>query len=219
MAPKDAKSRIEWLRLNGGEEFSPQPYEQLAEVLKRSGHEKDATEVLIAKNEDRAELSKTQWWWYKFFGPMIGYGYKPFDVIWKGPMGIRFLGSILFWIILGGLLFWWGYYGENRIMSPSKTDVYAKSAEDVAKTNAKVHNEYPTFQFIIYSIDAFLPVVDLHQSKYWLPNANKGKVFCKTRWFTIRWGGILLFYLWWHIAVGWILSTLFVVGLTGLVPK
>ncbi len=223
MAPKDFKSRIEWLRLNGGKEFSPQPYEQLAEVLKRSGHKKDATEVLIAKNKDIAELgtelSITQWLWYKFLGPMIGYGYKPLNVFWKGPMGIWFFGSILFWLVLGGGLFWTGYYGENRIMSPINTDVYAKSDEDVSDTNATINNEYPTFQFITYSIDAFLPLVDLHQSKYWLPNANKGNVLLETRWFKIRSGGLFLVYLWCHIAVGWILSTLFVVGLTGLVRK
>ncbi len=217
-APKDAKSRIEWLRLNGGKEFNPQPYEQLAEVLKRNGHEKDAKEVLIAKNKDLvelgAELSITQKVWYKFIGPMIGYGYKPLDVFWKGPMGIKFWGSILFWMMLGSVVFWFGYYGKSKLMSPSKTGVYA---EDAGKTNTKIHNEYPTFQFITYSIDAFLPVVDLHQSKYWLPNANKGNVLLETRWFTIRWGGVLLFYLWGHIVIGWVLSTLFVVGLTGLI--
>lgn len=230
-APKDAESRIEWLRLNGGKEFSPQPYEQLAEVLKKSGHEKEAKEVLIAKNEDRAELgaklSKTQWWWYKFFGPMIGYGYKPFDVFWKGPfkepfkqpIGISFIGSILSWMILGSILFCWGYYGENRIMSPSKADVYAKSTEDVSETNAVIHKEYPAFQFITYSIDAFVPVVDLHQSKYWLPNANKGGMLYETKWFEIHSGGLFLFYLWLHTIAGWVLSTLFVAGLTGLVRK
>jgi len=146
---------------------------------------------------------------------MIGYGYKPLDVFWKGPMGIKFWGSILFWMMLGSVVFWFGYYGKSKLMSPSNTGVYAESTEDVGKTNTKIHNEYPTFQFITYSIDAFVPVVDLHQSKYWLPNANKGKELFATRWFTIRWGGILLFYLWCHIVIGWVLTTLFVVGLTG----
>lgn len=217
-APKDAKSRIEWLRLQGGKEFMPQPYEQLAEVLKKSGHEETAKEILIAKNEDRVELgpklTKPEWWRYKVFGPMIGYGYRPWDVFLKGPFGKRFVGSILFWVVLGWVFFGFGYYGEGNLITPSKTRVYADSA---GKTN--IHNEYPAFQFITYSIDAFVPVVDLHQTKYWLPNANKGSVLCETRWFTIRWGGILLFYLWVHIAMGWILSTLFIVGFTGLVRK
>ena len=104
-------------------------------------------------------------------------------------------------------------------MSPINTGVYAESDENVSETNAKIHNEYPAFQFIIYSIDTFVPVVNLHQSKYWLPNANKGKMLCETRWFKIHSGGLFLFYLWLHTIAGWVLSTLFVAGLTGLVPK
>ncbi len=48
-SPSDDKSRLQWLRLQASHVFSPQPYEQLAQVLKASGHEEAATEVLIGK--------------------------------------------------------------------------------------------------------------------------------------------------------------------------
>jgi hypothetical protein len=58
----------------------------------------------------------------------------------------------------------------------------------------------PKFNSLVYSIDTFVPLVNLYQAKYWLPNNR-----------------FLRLYHWVHIAFGWILTTLLVVGLTGLV--
>ena len=66
---------------------------------------------------------------------------------------------------------------------------------------------YPCLQPVLYSLDAFLPIVDLHQEKYWLPDSSK------------KMGWLFQAYLWLHISFGWILSTVFVAGLTGLVKK
>ena len=59
----------------------------------------------------------------------------------------------------------------------------------------------------MYSVDAFVPIIDLHQEKYWLPDVRKG------------YGWLYRAYLWLHISFGWILTTVLVVGLTGLVKK
>lgn len=222
-APKDKDSRIEWLRLQGGDEFTPQPYEQLAEVLKKSGHEETAKEILIAKNKDRIrlgpKLTKIEWWRYKVFGPMIGYGYRPWDVFWKGPFGKRFVGSIIFWLVLGWLFFGAGYYCE--LFSPTTGWAYDSGTGQI---NSKLKDEYPAFNFLVYSIDTFVPLVDLHQTKYWLPNPNKGIWQCPWKigrigltWIRIDFGGLLRLYLWMHISAGWILTTLLVVGFTGLI--
>jgi hypothetical protein len=48
-APMDAKRRIEWLNRRAGESFLPQPYEQLASVLRMMGHEEEARNVLIKR--------------------------------------------------------------------------------------------------------------------------------------------------------------------------
>ena len=64
----------------------------------------------------------------------------------------------------------------------------------------------------MYSVDTFVPLIDLHQSKYWLPNAKRGN-----KLLGLHIGGLLRLYLWIHIVMGWALTTLLVVGLTGLV--
>ena len=66
---------------------------------------------------------------------------------------------------------------------------------------------YPDFNALIYSIDVFIPIVDLGQESYWLPRYSKEH------------GWIYVFCMWFHIAFGWILTTLGVVGMTGIVKK
>jgi sRNA-binding regulator protein Hfq len=186
-APRDAETRIVWLRRQYNEEaeddkdqFRPQPYEQLAEVLRKSGHDVDAKKILIAKNRDKARLTKLTWseqLWYRAFGRIIAYGYRPWRALWIGLM----------LVLLGWLFFWAGY--RAQVMTPAK---------DNAQTSAK-------FCAFVYSLDVFVPLVDLHQASYWLPNAN------------LMSGRILRYYLWFEIVAGWVLTTLLVVGVTGLV--
>ncbi len=56
----DVKSAFKWLDLVPKKSFHPQPYEQLANVLMKSGLEKEAQEIQIEKNEllDRKEKRK-----------------------------------------------------------------------------------------------------------------------------------------------------------------
>jgi len=177
-APTDSKRRLKWLGLQGGNGFRPQPYEQLAGVLKRQGKDKEAEEILIAKNEDRAKREKLTWpekCWYYFFGRIIGYGYRPWRALWVAAV------IVVWWIVVFELADWGGV---------------------MKHTQGKNH---PEFNVVAYSVDAFAPLVDLQQVKYWLPNGNEpyGEAVC---WF-----------LWIEIAVGWVLTLLLVAGVTRLV--
>src|SRR5438093_725141 len=49
-SPLQADTRKKWLRLQPQDKFLPQPYEQLAAVLRQMGHERDARLVMIEKN-------------------------------------------------------------------------------------------------------------------------------------------------------------------------
>jgi hypothetical protein len=52
----DAKKRLVWLARQPSTPFRPQPYQQLAKVLRESGHETDAKRVLIAKERARRNM-------------------------------------------------------------------------------------------------------------------------------------------------------------------
>jgi hypothetical protein len=53
--------------------------------------------------------------------------------------------------------------------------------------------------------NAFVPFIDLKQKGYWIPDASTS------------YGNWVLLYLWLHIIAGWILTTLWVAGFSGLV--
>jgi hypothetical protein len=202
IAPVRAKSRIEWLRRQPNKPFRPQPYEQLAAVLRKSGYEEDAKRVLIAKGQDRvryAQMRSYERCWHRLLGLFIGYGYRPWRAFWIG-LAVATVGSVLFGI---------GF--RKGLLTPTKKEGYAP--ED--PLNDKSY--YPKFNALVYSFDAFVPLIVLHQASYWLPNANRGKELSKLKWFRLRTGGLLRLYLWFHIILGWVLSTLFVVGLSGLI--
>ena len=104
-APRDSKSCIAWIRLQYNEQaekdkkqFRPQPYEQLAAVLHKSGRDADAKKILFAKNKDKARLTKltwSEWLWYRLFGPIISYGYRPWRSLWIGLV-LVLLGWLFF---------------------------------------------------------------------------------------------------------------------------
>jgi hypothetical protein len=76
---------------------------------------------------------------------------------------------------------------------------------------------YPEFNAVIYSLEMFTPLVKLAMGDYWLPNAKRGTQHQFMKIKLPKSGSLLRGYLWCHILAGWILSTLWVAGLTGLV--
>ena len=190
--PTDARRRLEWLRRQLPD-FRPQPYDQLARVFRRMGREADAVEVLIAKQEDLIRHGKLSWWGRltrRILGVTIGHGYRS---------GRALLWSLAF-VIAGALIFGWA--NAHGLMAPSSPEILT---DPLYRAGGTIPPDYPRFDALFYSLDAFLPIVDLHQESFWLPDA--GKPF----------GALVRVYLWIHIAAGWFLSTLFVSGVTGLV--
>ncbi len=195
---------IEWLRLQPAKPFRPQPYEQLAAVLRTSGQDNEAKEVLYKKEIDRAQRGDLSWAqvpWYRIFGPLIGYGYKPWRAFWLS-IAVVLLGAVLF-----------GLGEKYDLMVPAKIDGYI-TASDGKRT---VSEDYPQLAPFMYSLDTFTPLISLDQAEFWLPAANRGAAFDLGP-FHITTGNLLRIFMWFHIIAGWILSTLLFVGLTGSVP-
>ena len=63
-------------------DFHTQPYRQLAKVLRDSGDDAGATEVLIEMEDRRyAGYGRTDAWLGAFLNATIGYGHKPLRTI------------------------------------------------------------------------------------------------------------------------------------------
>lgn len=203
--PLDAKRRLDWLRRQPHRPFFQQPYDQLAAVLRQTGHDEDAIHIAIAGEDERLRYGdlpltvRGRQWALKY---LLDYGYKPHH-------RALLLGTIL--MLFGWLLFQLGAGAE--LMSPTRERVYMSPAYQHSRTAPA---DYPALNPLVYSIDAFIPFVNLHQEEYWLPNANRS---CQFGSRTLPCGALLRAYMWLHISMGWILATLFAVGLTGLVRK
>ena len=207
-SPTDSEYRLRWLQTQRGNgRFSPQPYAQLARVLKSSGYEQEATEILIGKQEAArhyGNLSRFKWLWNWVLGKTIAHGYKP----------TRALFMSLAVIVFGTGLFHIGY--RDGWIEASDLEAYTiATAEDSSLT-------YPEFFPLTYSFDVFLPVIDFHQASYWIPEASLGEPVDQnidSLSTGIRDGGVLLAYFWLQIILGWVLTSLWVAGFTGLVRR
>ncbi len=206
----DITKRICWLKRQS--RFTPQPYEQLAAVLRNNGYDVEAKKILIAKNYDRAERGKFTTWfekfWYRVLGPMIEYGYHPLNVLW----------GIAAFIVLGWSLFRTGY--RRGLITPIDESAYVKITGSDGIRRAKVQelsDIYPKLNYFMYSVDTFVPFIDLYQAKYWRPNAGHGHKIFKIKGFSTHTGGLLRLYLWIHLITGWALTMLLVAGLSGLI--
>lgn len=180
--PTHADSRLKWLSHMDKSRFIPQPYEHLAKVLKEMGYTVDARKVLIAK-QDREQIERQRKGrtfahaWHSLLGITTAYGYEPWRVFI--PMAL---------IILFGAGIFYAGFGVD-VMQPSKERIYISECVDklepgnctnwqplersVFKVTHNLPKDYPAFNALIYSLDTFLPIVDLHQENYWLPNAGK----------------------------------------------
>lgn len=96
---KETETRdIAWLEkwLNKQEKYSPQPYEHLAGVLRKTGHESMSNNILYAGMErKRKEATWMYWFGLTLLKIFIGYGYRIFySLIWVivfGAIGTLFI--------------------------------------------------------------------------------------------------------------------------------
>jgi hypothetical protein len=143
-APLDFALRKRWLEHQDVDRFTPQPYEQLAKVLKALGHRRDARLALMEKEREfrrKGRLRTFRWLWSHVSEATIGFGYTPWRaVIWM--LGLWLLGALVFFAANG-----------LGIMGPSGTALEA----------------YQPFLPAVYALDTLLPLVDLKQEAYWLP--------------------------------------------------
>jgi hypothetical protein len=238
-SPVDARSRLDWLSRQTperwGEDFWPQPYEQLASVFREMGHVEDARAVLIVKERlqrraRRSRASNPIWRVMLLVQDVVlavtvGYGRQPLlAFVWLG----------LFWGVgvaiysnaerLGALKpnsavmlrspEWTlcGVDGSEQRFLPV-TQQLANGRAKAGQTQLACFREqwevssYPEFNAWMYSLDALLPVIEIGQKAFWRPDSPKP-------------GGILAInYFYFQSVIGWALSLLAIAGFSGLVKS
>ena len=83
----------------------------------------------------------------------------------------------------------------------------------------KIKQTYPKFNALVYSLETFVPLLKLDIEKYWIPDANRGRRFGLLVSELVIPGTLFRCYLCLHIIAGWILTTLWVGGVTGLIKS
>ena len=203
--PTDAKSRIEWLANRPGwKEFSPLPYEQAAKVLFGMGHASDARKILLKKERLQTADKRTPLLrkiGRRLWDVFTGYGYR-----------LRYtLGWMAFFIYTGTCVFLDADL-QHRIVPHQQVVLahpdYQSAAREGARPTEFVPDRfsgYPEFNQFWFSVDIFVPLFNLHQETHWSPARDERGGFS---WVTL--------WYWIEIAAGWILTSLFLLSVTGV---
>ncbi len=219
-----SQNRLRWLGLQPLGSYAPQPYEQLTKVLRSMGHADAANDIAFAKRKMLTRQPSNSIWWKSsqiILERTVGYGYR-LKRVWFLIFGFLFIGAVIFYLASASLnirpakerIFlesecyivsvdvsgcdndsWVKYETSFRLtfkMYDLEFILYPLPQESPFRTP----EDYPKFNALSYSIDVFFPLFDLHQESFWLPVA----------WFRV--------YMWIHILVGWVLATVFVIGLS-----
>jgi hypothetical protein len=212
-SPRDAKTRLKWLERQ--EPFTPKPYRQLAKVLREAGDESGARKVLFEMERRRRQVEDRSWYarrWGWLLKWTIGYGFYSW---WA-------LGWLVLLTALGWGLFRHGYF--SGAMAPTDKDAYCF----YHRHQGRPPDYYQRFTASVYSLENSLPFVNLGQKDYWMPDPNpqaSRRMPRIPRW--VPWGqalfrgmpSILRCFRWGQVLLGWLLATLFVAGVTGVVRK
>lgn len=226
--PTDAGSRVTWLRhakpKKFQSEFWPQPWEQLIKVLREMGHDHEARDVAIAKQEAMREAGKFRdaaWLLHWLYGALAGYGYRP----------LRSVLAMLVACFICGVIYQGA--GDFGLMAPTSPIIHADPklqgicgmeslTRETQWTICKaMPQEYTTFSPYLYSLDVILPFVDLQQEKDWAPVVTRDDgswiKYSGSDW--IWPGAFVRFVMWFEILFGWAMSLLLVAVLGNLVKK
>ncbi len=193
-APTDSKARLAWLargdRLRN--EFFPQPYTQLAKVLRNMGHERGARDVLVARDRKIAAEEWTR-------------AYQSLDGTWTkawASLGADLRAYISF---ISRLFFGYGHRREKAVLllpvfgliaaalahcaweagdmvpnsdviltSENWAVVYEPDHPAIAWGETPEGQSWESFCSLVWGLDLVVPILDLGQTQAWTPSTNLG---------------------------------------------
>ena len=230
----DADTRLKWLARGDtwNATFFPQPYTQLAKVLRDMGHDRDARKVLVAREQKlrqqyRKELcdqdthkdrNLLKWlifdvWWLghllvdRLLRWLVGYGHHPFRSLFA-------LALLIFLAIIPAHYAWEeGSFAPNSgpvQMSAAWQDLAMDAANPAEFWSSKMEpgRDWETFFSPAWAADLVIPIIDLGQTDAWAPSSNRGP-----------WGWNLWWAQWVLSMLGWIVTALGAAAITGIIRR
>jgi len=231
----DVQERLDWLTKHDASvrPFTPQPYVQLANVLRRQGMISAVNTVMIKREDlqrdaDMKQAVQGNEWWGLFalvmllrpflslpFKWMFGYGHQP--------------SRVLFWIavILGITICCAQQIHIHGQFAPTSSVVLTSQDWLDSFPTEPLHpdsplwrtqmdawaqttsgRDYTSFSAFLYALDLFIPLDALGQEKNWAPSAERG-------WWG-EWGHRLR---WLVQMAGWVITAIGAAVLTGLIGR
>lgn len=214
------KERVRWLELQSEdhlrEEFLAQPWEQLAHALARGGYVEDAKKIWIERFR-RERLRRNATFITKvtnyILDGFVSFGLNPWrSVPWMAA-------AIALFAVLWSAT-------SSLCKSESCTD---NSVFVTSKAGDLGSSPYPRFNGLMYSIDAFLPIVEFGYQEKWQPNMELRMArYCQTaascvesdmlpRWLgEVPLGGILYWVYLLEVLLGFVMASISITAFAGL---
>jgi len=163
-----ARSRCDWLDAQDACDvavrFKPQPWRHLAQQLERQGFTHAATHIAVAERRRQRSMSASAYacWQNRVFDWFAVYGFNPWrTVVWMVAV-----------VLVFATIFAWSETfcadrgcSDNSILIMTATNGYAPDT---------LARGYPEFHALAYSLDVFLPIIDLGYADHWRFNTRFG---------------------------------------------
>jgi hypothetical protein len=199
-----AEARYDWLhgqsRDDIFERLRPQPWRHLGKILSQQGYEDDARSIAI-------ERRVAQRYAKGMLHRLADYGFNP----WKTMRWSAVVVAVFALVYLCPAI---DYGSQTHLLAADQTAFvrtvpadFVPGATSYEQSKQLAAEVYPSFDPFMYSLDVFLPFVDLGMEKYWRAN-------------TTTWSGVLLYYL--SVLegiIGAVLISPVVTGFTGLLTR
>ena len=209
-----AQARLDWLhgqsRDDIFERLRPQPWRQLGKVLADQGYEDDARIIAIERRVAqryakgmRITARVLSW----LLHHVADYGFNPWKTIgWSA--GVVLVFSLVYY----GVAARHGIKGkplaaDQLVFVRTLPADFVPAVADPKQAEEQLLRVYPQFDPFMYSLDVFLPLVDLGTEKYWRANTTTGV-------------GTVVYYLSiFEAFIGAVMLLLIVTGFTGLLTR
>jgi hypothetical protein len=231
----DVQERLDWLAKHDASvrPFTPQPFVQLANVLRRQGMISAVNTVMIKREDlqrdaDMEQAVQGNEWWGLFalvmllrpflslpFKWMFGYGHRPAWVL------LWIAGILIITAAFAQKIHIHGQFAPTSSVvltsqdwldsfptEPLHPDSPLWRAQMDAWAQTTSGRDYTSFSAFLYALDLFIPLDALGQEKNWAPSAERG-------WWG-EWGHRLR---WLVQMAGWVITAIGAAVVTGLIGR